>query len=130
MQEKAAKKILIVEDEKELMLGLATLFKSQGYLIIAAYDSLFGISSAHKEKPDLIILDLGLPAGGGLYVLENLKNSVETFDIPVLVLTAQQGIDLEEKVKQMGAIAYFHKPFDPELLLNKIKSILNISSKA
>ncbi|MCX5669395.1 MAG: response regulator [Candidatus Omnitrophica bacterium] len=128
MPDNIAKKILIVEDEKELMFGLATLLKSQGYLIIAANDSLFGISLAHKEKPDLIILDLGLPAGGGFYVLENLKNSVGTFDIPILVLTAQQGLDLEEKAKQMGAVAYFHKPFEPELLLSQIKEILNKSN--
>ncbi|MHB8154930.1 MAG: response regulator transcription factor [Candidatus Omnitrophota bacterium] len=128
MQENIAKKILIVEDEKELMFGLATLLKSQGYLIIAANDSLFGISLAHKEKPDLIILDLGLPAGGGFYVLENLKNSVGTFDIPILILTAQQGLALEERAKQMGAVAYFHKPFDPESLLSQIKEILNDSN--
>lgn len=124
MEENAPKKILIIEDEKELAFGLATLLKPQGYLIIAAYDSLFGISLAHKEKPDLIILDLGLPAGGGFYVLENLKGSVKTFDIPVLVLTAQQGVDLEERVKKAGAVAYFQKPFDPESLSGKIKEIL------
>lgn len=128
MQEKASKKILLIEDEKELVSGLTTLLKSQGYLIIAAYDSLFGMSLAHKEKPDLIILDLGLPAGGGFYVLGNLKNSTKTLSIPILVLTAQQGVDLEEKVKQMGAAAYFHKPFDPELLLGRISSILNSSN--
>jgi len=125
MQEKTIKKILIVEDEKELALGLATLFKAQGYLVIAAHDSMFGISLAHKEKPDLIILDLGLPAGGGLHVLRNLKNSIETLDIPVLVLTAQQGVDLEADVKQLGAVAFFHKPFEPESLLSRIKDILN-----
>ncbi|MFA5005616.1 MAG: response regulator, partial [Candidatus Omnitrophota bacterium] len=109
MQENTAKKVLIIEDEKELVVGLATLLKAQGYAIIAANDSLFGISLAHKEKPDLIILDLGLPAGGGFYVLDNLKQSTETFSIPVLVLTAQTAEGLEEKVKQKGALAYFHK---------------------
>ena len=128
MQEKASKKILIIEDEKELAFGLATLLKPQGYSTIVAYDSVFGISLAHKEKPDLIILDLGLPAGGGFYVLENLKNSIATYDIPVLVLTAQQGVDLEAKVKQAGAVAYFHKPFDPVSLLSQIKEILGKSS--
>jgi DNA-binding response OmpR family regulator len=128
MQEKVSRKILLIEDEKELVFGLTAFLKSQGYLIIAAYDSVFGISLAHKEKPDLIILDLGLPAGGGFHVLENLKNSVETIGIPVLVLTAQQGIDLEEKVKQMGAVAYFNKPFDPESLSSQIKEILGNSS--
>ena len=128
MQEEAPKKILLIEDTKELVLGLTTLLQSQGYLIIAAYDSLFGISLAHKEKPDLIILDLGLPAGGGFYVLENLKRSTETLSIPVLVLTAQQEANLEEKAGKMGAIAYFNKPFDPESLSKRIKEILNKSS--
>lgn len=124
-EEKNAKKILIIDDEKALVSGLYTLLKSQGYLPIAAYDGVFGISLAHKENPDLIILDLGLPAGGGLYVLENLKNSIETHDIPVLVLTAQQGADLEEKAKLMGTEAYFHKPFDSQQLLSRIGDILN-----
>ncbi len=124
-EEKNAKKILIIDDEKALVSGLYTLLKSQGYLPISAYDGVFGISLAHKENPDLIILDLGLPAGGGLYVLENLKNSIETHDIPVLVLTAQQGADLEEKVKLMGTAAYFHKPFDSQELLSRIGDILN-----
>ncbi len=113
-----------VEDEKELLLGLSTLLKSQGYSIIAAYDGTCAVSLAHKDKPDLVILDLGLPAGGGFFVLENLKSSAETKDIPVLILTAQEGSDLEEKLKKMGAAAYFHKPFDPPELLNQIKNIL------
>lgn len=124
MGENKAKKILIIEDEKELVFGLSTLLKANGYEIIAAYDSLYGISQAHKEKPALIILDLGLPAGGGLYVLKNLKNSVQTFDIPVLILTAQKEADLEETTRELGAAAFFHKPFDPVLLLGKIKDIL------
>jgi DNA-binding response OmpR family regulator len=125
MEEKITKKkILIIEDEKELVLGLSTLLRSQGYLVVVAYDGVFGISLAHKEKPDLIILDLGLPAGGGLFVLENLKSSVETNEIPILVLTAQQGQELEEKVKRQGVVAYLHKPFDSEALLAHIKSAI------
>lgn len=124
MTEEKAKKILIIEDEQELVLSLVTLFKSQGYLTLAAYDGLYGISLAHKGDVDLIILDLGLPAGGGLYVLENLKKSVQTNLIPVLVLTARQEKELEEKAYQMGVEAYLHKPFDPKELLDKIKEIL------
>jgi DNA-binding response OmpR family regulator len=124
MEEKKPKKILIIEDEQELISSLATLLKSQGYLTAGAYDSLYGISLAHKGDVDLIILDLGLPAGGGLYVLENLKKSVQTNLIPVLVLTARQEKELEEKAYQMGVEAYLRKPFDPKELLDKIKEIL------
>lgn len=125
MEEKNPKKILIIEDEQELTLSLNTLLKSRGYLTVAAYDSLYGISLAHKENVDLIILDLGLPAGGGFFVLENLKKSVKTNNIPVLVLTARQEKEFEEKAYQMGVEAYLHKPFDPKELLNRIKDILD-----
>ncbi|MDD5097617.1 MAG: diguanylate cyclase response regulator, partial [Candidatus Omnitrophica bacterium] len=67
-------------------------------------------------------------AGGGFYVLENLKKSTSTFDIPILILTAQQQMGLEEKVKQMGAAAFFNKPFDPKLLQTKIKEILDLGN--
>lgn len=126
MEEKKLKKILIVEDEQELISSLTTLFKSQGYLPLVAYDGLYGISLAHKEDVDLIILDLGLPGGGGLYVLENLKKSVETNCIPVLVLTAKQEKELKEKAYRLGVEAYLHKPFDPKELLDKIKEILEV----
>ncbi len=125
MNKETAKKILIVEDEKELLLGLSTLLRAQGYLIVSASDALFGISLAHKEKPDLIILDLGLPAGGGFHVLENINNSFKTNNIQVLVLTGQQGLGPEERALKMGVAAYLHKPFEPEELLSRIKEILD-----
>ncbi len=126
MPEEKPKKILIIEDEQELVLSLVTLLKSQGYSTLAAYDSLYGVSLAHKEDPDLIILDIGLPAGGGLYVLDKLRQSVETNGIPVCILTARPEKELEEKAYQMGAVAYLHKPFDPQELLDKIKEILRV----
>lgn len=125
MEEKSSKKILIIEDEKELVLSLTTLLKSKGYITVVAYDGLYGVSLAHKKNPDLIILDLGLPAGGGFFVLENLKKSVDTDNIPVLVLTARQEEEWEEKAYQMGVVAYIRKPFEPQGLLDRIKEILD-----
>lgn len=120
------KKILVIEDEEALALSLSTFLRAQGYLALAAYDSLYGVSLAHKEKVDLVILDLGLPAGGGFYVLENLKKSVETNNIPVIVLTARQEKELKDKAYQMGVAVYLNKPFDPPELLAKIKEVLNL----
>lgn len=125
MGEIQAKKILIIEDLEELALSLATLFESQGYQTFIAYDSVFGISLAHKHTPDLITLDLGLPAGGGFFVLENVKKSTTIGNIPILVLTARKEKELEEKALKMGAVAYLHKPFEPQELLEKIKEILS-----
>lgn len=119
-----SKKILIVEDERELSIGLATLLKQEGYLVVVAEDAFYGTSLAHEGNVDLIILDLGLPGGGGFSVLGNLKNSVKTNCVPVLILTAKQEKELEEKALKMGAAAFMHKPFNPKELLRRIKEIL------
>ncbi|TRZ94607.1 response regulator [bacterium] len=124
MENKVAKKILIIDDQQELISGLATFLKAQGYVILSANDGLYGISQAHKENVDLIILDLSLPAGGGFYVLDNLKKSVTTNNIPVIILTASQEKALEEKAYQMGALAYMRKPFEPKELIAKVKELL------
>jgi len=120
IDKETTKKILIIEDENELAFSLSSLLKSQGYSTIIANDGLYGTSQLQKEKVDLVILDLGLPAGGGFFVLENLKRSVYTNDIPVIVLTAQQGEGLRDKVHGMGAQAFLNKPFNPEELLDCI----------
>jgi DNA-binding response OmpR family regulator len=125
MEEKAGKKILIVEDDQALVVALTALFKSQGYLVVAAYDGTYGTAYARKETPDIIILDLGLPAGGGFFVLENLKASKDTLSIPILVLTAHTEKTLEEKAYKMGVVDFVRKPFDPQMLLDKIKEILS-----
>ncbi len=124
MSEAVSKKILIVEDEQELASGLAAFLKSQGYSAIVAYDGLHGVSQAHKEAVDLVILDLGLPAGGGLSVLENIKKSVATNHIPVLVLTANPETIMQDIALKLGAAAYLLKPFEPEKLLGCIKDAL------
>lgn len=126
MEQGNPKKILIVEDESALASSLVTLLRSQGYQLFVAEDALYGVSLAHKEKVDLVILDLGLPGGGGFSVLGNLKKSVDTNCIPILILTGKKEKELEDRAFEMGATAYLHKPFDPEELVAKIKEILAI----
>ncbi|MFH1552086.1 MAG: response regulator [Candidatus Omnitrophota bacterium] len=122
--ENRGKKILIIEDEEGLVLSLRTLLKSQGYEVIVAYDATFGTSLAYKEKPDLIILDLGLPAGGGFSVLKNVKISIFTQDIPTMVLTSNPLKESEERAYALGAAVYLQKPYDPPELLKKIKETI------
>jgi len=124
MNKETIKKILIIEDQNELALGLSTLLESQGYVTTIANDGMHGISQAHKGDTDLVILDLGLPAGGGFFVLENLKKSTHTNNIPVIVLTAQQGEELKNKAYRMGAQAFLNKPFNPEELLDCINRFI------
>jgi len=118
------KKILIIEDERELVSALFTFLKPQGFEIVAAYDAMFGVKLTHKENVDLVILDMALPAGGGMFVLENIRENPSTCTLPVIVLTARTETEIETKAKKLGVTAFFHKPFDPQEVLKTIKKAL------
>ena len=119
-----AKKILIVDDEPKIIRLLATRLKAQNYDVIAAYDSVQAVKMAHECKPDLIILDIRMPAGGGMTAFNNLKMSVDTMIIPIIFLTADQSEETRKKALEMGAEDFLTKPFDGELLVEKVKAIL------
>jgi DNA-binding response OmpR family regulator len=118
------KKILIVDDEEDLVKVLAKLLIDQGFEIEIARDAYQGIETAQREKPDLIILDLNMPAGGGLGTLESIRTSSKTMSIPVIVLTGADDPELKEKVLEKGVEAYMQKPYEPEDLITKINSCL------
>ena len=115
------KKILIVEDERDIVKALTIRLQRAGYEVVTAFDGAQGIFMAHKEKPDLIILDIRMPAGNGFSVAEKLKQSVDTPAIPVIFLTGSPEKDSEKKAMALGARFYIKKPYDPEELLDAIE---------
>src|SRR5207302_2629564 len=86
------------------------------------------IALAHKERPNLIILDLGLPAGNGYSVLKRLQESDALSSIPVIVLTARDPLGNEERTLDAGATAFFQKPADNNELLEVIRASLQTAS--
>src|ERR1700685_3022496 len=86
---KASSKILIIDDDPDLRQGLKLRLRANHYDTVHAVDGDSALTQAHKEQPDLIILDLGLPAGDGFVVLDRLHNDDRLCDIPVIVLTAR-----------------------------------------
>jgi DNA-binding response OmpR family regulator len=123
----AGKKIMIVEDDNLQLTTLARRLKSAGFDIVAARDGMTAISTARKEQPDLILLDLGLPAGDGFVVLERLQMLLNTGAIPVIVVSSRTPIKNRDAALKAGAIAYIHKPVDFEVLLPAINEALGIS---
>jgi len=91
---------------------------------VMAFDGAQGVFMAHKEKPDLILLDIRMPAGDGFSVAQRLKRSTYTFSIPVIFLTGSPEKNAEEKAMGLGARFYIKKPYDPEELLDAIKRAL------
>lgn len=120
-----AKKILIADDELDIVKMLAMRLKANDYDVIVANDGLTAMMQAHKERPDLILLDIKMPAGHGLSVGEHLKKSIDTMIIPIIFITAYANEDVYKKANEMGAEAVISKPIDMELLLSKIETALN-----
>jgi DNA-binding response OmpR family regulator len=125
--QRAEKKILIVDDDEHLLLGLTARLKTNGYAVVWASDAVAAISAARREVPDLIILDLGLPAGDGFVVLERMRALADLVAIPVIVLSARDPADNKERALQAGAAAYFQKPPDNHEFLMAIRRALGES---
>lgn len=122
----AGKKILIVEDENLQLTALARRLRSSAFEVVAARDGLTAISTARKEQPDLILLDLGLPAGDGFSVLQRLQMLINTNTIPVIVVSSRDAKTTSPAALKAGAIAYFQKPVDLDALLRKISEALGL----
>jgi DNA-binding response OmpR family regulator len=80
----------------------------------------------YAKKPDLVVLDIMLPAGGGLHVLKNIRSMPVTAVTPVVVLTAIDDEEMRQKIEQVGVEAYITKPFDYTVLSGTIKKLLTI----
>ncbi|MFA6583422.1 MAG: response regulator [Elusimicrobiaceae bacterium] len=117
-------KILIIEDDNDIALLLGKRLIKSKFEVMIASDAYLGTKNARETKPDLIILDLMMPAGGGMTVLKNLKLSINTKLIPVIVFTGMRNDDIKAKVLDMGVDAYIEKPYDFESLLNLIDKLI------
>ena len=119
-----AKRILIVDDEVQLVEMVKMRLEAAGYEIISAYDGQEGFDKAKKNKPDLIILDLMLPKMDGYKVCGLLKNDARYSKIPIIMFTARVQEEDVRLGKDLGAEEYVMKPFEPKILLDKIKKLL------
>ena len=118
------KKILIIEDEKDLVDAVTLRLEANGYEVIASYDGEDGLGKARKEKPDLIILDLMLPKMDGYKVCGLLKLNEKYKKIPIIMFTARAQESDIKLGQEVGADAYVIKPFDSQVLLDKIKELI------
>ena len=119
-----AKKILLVDDEPNIVLLLETRLKANGFQVVSAADGLAALEAVKKEKPDLIILDLMLPKMDGYKVCGLLKKDTRFAKIPILIFTARAQAEDIKLGQELGADAYIVKPFDPKTLLEKIQELI------
>ncbi len=121
-------KIMVVDDDPDLRHALSLRLRANNFDTVNVCDGYSAIAMAQKEKPNLIILDLGLPAGDGFAVLKNLRQYTALSVIPVIVLTARDPEGNEKRTLESGAVAFFQKPADNEELLGVIRACLQTGS--
>jgi DNA-binding response OmpR family regulator len=107
-------KILVVDDNPTIRRGLSVRLQANGYEVLFAEDAISATAALVTERPDLVILDLGLPAGDGFVVMERLHKNDRLANIPVIAL-------------QAGAAAFFQKPVEDSTLLFAIRKALDVS---
>ncbi|MDP2913306.1 MAG: response regulator [Candidatus Omnitrophota bacterium] len=118
------KKIMIIEDERDLVKAVSFRLEDAGYEVAAAYDGEEGLKKVRSEHPDLILLDLMLPKMNGYKVCEALKSDSNVNKIPVIMFTARAQ-DTDRKMSQAAGVdAYITKPFESSELLATIKKLL------
>ena len=117
------KKILVVEDDQDIRIMLNYILKDD-YSLVLCEDGRSGIAKALTEKPDLILLDIYMPGISGLEVCKAVRNTPEISVIPIIILSAGAQRDEVSEGYALGANDYIFKPFDPDVLLERIEKLI------
>lgn len=118
------KLILVADDDKDLVMALAIRLRAAGYSVVTAHDGEGAFELANKHKPDLIILDVRMPSGGGFSAIDRMKHSLNTRSIPVMFLTAFDDEEMREEGRKLGAVGFFRKPFNDQDFMAAIAGVL------
>jgi CheY-like chemotaxis protein len=119
------KSVLIIDDDSTVVLSIGVRLKSMGYIVHTAKDAVSAVSTVRKTNPDVVVLDISLPAGDGFLVAERLQNLVGTAATPIIFITASEKAGMRERAMQSGAVAFLKKPFDATELADAIECALS-----
>lgn len=125
-----AQKILVVDDEEDIVAALSIRLKALGYEVITAKDGMAALDAARTQSPDLILLDIMLPKLDGYKVCRMLKFDEKYRHIPIIMITAKVADPNKKMGEEVGADAFITKPFNPEELVARIKDLISGRKKA
>ena len=117
-------RILVVDDEPDVVTLLQRSLESDGYDVLCAYDGISALDLVDSEKPDMVLLDIMMPMMSGYEVCEQIKANPQTKHIPVLCVTSAQSEDTRKRSRQAGAQGLLVKPFMPKELVAQIERFL------
>jgi DNA-binding response OmpR family regulator len=113
----------IITDLVKLRLGLAQ------YDVLAAHDAVAVLTMVRARRPDLVILDVQMPGGGGLSALSKIKADPETSTVPVMMMTGERNAETVLQAMEGGADDYLVKPFNPDVLLQRVSRLAGKNTK-
>jgi DNA-binding response OmpR family regulator len=119
------KNVLLVDDDNAFLLTIGVRLKSMGYTVCTAKDAANAISAVRKNNPDVVVLDVSLPAGDGFLVADRLRNLIASATTPIIFVTASEKPELRERAMKLGAAEFLQKPFDATTLADAIESALS-----
>ena len=121
------KKILVVDDEPNILTAISDLLLAKGYDVVTAQDGEEGVARSKDSKPDLILLDIMMPKLSGIELLKQLKSSDKAAHIPIIILSAKSDLDTLNEAMWNYADKYITKPYNPDELLTSIRSTIELS---
>ena len=116
------KKVLIADDDRAIVKALSARLDAEGYDVVTAHDGLTAIQKARRDNPDVILIDVSMPAGTGTYVTKVLKEDPETMMIPIIIMTAKESDEHFDAAMENGACGFLKKPFEDGVLMPLIES--------
>jgi len=119
------KTVLLVDDDNTILLGVGVRLKSMGYTVYTAKDAVSAVSAVVKHRPDVVVLDISLPAGDGFLVSDRLQTLVGSAATPIIFMTASENPTLRERAMKLGAAAFLMKPFAATTLADAVESALS-----
>jgi DNA-binding response OmpR family regulator len=119
----AAKRILIVDDDAEIIEAIKFALESRGYEVVVARDGNQGLAAAERDDPDLVLLDMMMPKRSGFLVLEKLRQT-RTVPMRIIMMTANEGSRHKQYAESLGVDDYLRKPFPIEKLLESVERLL------
>lgn len=119
-----SKKVLIVEDDFDVAKILVVRFRAAGFEIRHVQDGMYAMKEAREFSPNVIVLDLMLPAGGGWGVLRHVRLSSYTSTIPIIIYTGMQEDERMHEIEELGVQDYFLKPYDPQKIVERAEELI------
>lgn len=116
------KSVLLVDDDNVVLLSVGVQLKAMGYVVYTAKDAVTAVSAVRKNAPDVVVLDISLPAGDGFRVAGRLQNLIDSAATPLIFITATPSAQLRERARQLGAAGFLAKPFYATQLADAIES--------